>query len=95
MYKVVVSFRDLQDNGYRYHVGDNFPHEGLDVSDERIDELLTDKNRRHTPMIVEEVVEDTVTETVEETVTETEPVDIPEVIEEKPKRKGRKKADVN
>lgn len=92
MYKVVVSFRDLQDNGYRYHVGDDFPHDGLSVSDERIDELLTDKNRRHTPMIVEEVVEDTVTE--EETVTETEPVDIPEVTEEKPKRKGRKKADV-
>jgi hypothetical protein len=83
MYKVVVSFRDLQDNGYRYHVGDNFPHDGLSVSNERIDELLTDKNRRHTPMIVEE------------TVTETEPVDIPEVTEEKPKRKGRKKADVN
>lgn len=83
MYKVVVSFRDLQNNGYRYHVGDNFPHDGLSVSNERIDELLTDKNRRHTPMIVEE------------TVTETEPVDIPEVTEEKPKRKGRKKADVN
>lgn len=91
MYRVVVSFKDLQDNGYRYQVGDTFPHEGLKVSDERIDELLTDKNRRHTPMIVEEVV----TEVVEETVTETEPVDIPKVTEEKPKRKGRKKADVN
>lgn len=86
MYRVVVSFKDLQDNGYRYQVGDIFPHEGLKVSDERIDELLTDKNRRHTPMIVEE--------TVTETEPETKPVDIPEVTEEKPKRKGRKKADV-
>ena len=105
MYTVIVSFRDLQDNCYRYQVGDTFPHKGLSVSDERIDELLTDKNRRHKPMIKAVDVPsskeepETVTEAVTETVTgatpEVETEEKPEVkTEEKPKRKGRKKTNV-
>lgn len=53
MYKVIVDFADLQDNNYRYHTGDIFPRKGIEVSAERLDELLTDKNRRRKPMIKE------------------------------------------
>ena len=56
MYKVIKSFTDLQDNNYAYYVGDTFPHNGVDVCDERIAELASDKNRRGVPLI-EEVVE--------------------------------------
>ena len=51
MYKVVKFFNDLQDNGYAYHVGDTFPHDGFTV-----DELATDSNRRHL-ILIEEVKE--------------------------------------
>lgn len=50
-YRVIVNFKDLQDNGYFYTVGDTFPREGKKVSKKRITELLTDANRRKTPMI--------------------------------------------
>lgn len=57
MYEVLTPFKDLQDNNYRYQAGDEFPRKGLKVSAKRLNELLTDKNRRHMPMIkvVEEV----------------------------------------
>lgn len=41
MYKVIEYFTDLQDNYHAYHVGDPFPRNGLDVSDERLTELST------------------------------------------------------
>lgn len=53
MYKVLTAFADLQDNNYRYQAGDEFPREGMAVSEERLNELLTDQNRRHKPMIEE------------------------------------------
>ncbi len=56
MYKVIKSFTDLQDNNYAYYVGDTFPHNGVEVSAERIAELASDKNRRGVPLI-EEVAE--------------------------------------
>lgn len=56
MYKVIKSFTDLQDNNYAYSVGDTFPHNGVEVSAERIAELASDKNRRHIPLI-EEIAE--------------------------------------
>ena len=56
MYKVIKSFTDLQDNNYAYYVGDNFPHNGVDVDAERIAELESDKNRLGVPLI-EEVAE--------------------------------------
>ena len=56
MYKVIKYFTDLQDNNYAYYVGDTFPHNGVEVSAERIAELASDKNRRGFPLI-EEVVE--------------------------------------
>ena len=53
MYKVIESFTDLQDNNYVYHVGDTFPHNGVDVDAGRIAELASDKNRRGVPLIEE------------------------------------------
>lgn len=76
-YKVIVSFTDLQDNNYRYHTGDIFPRVGVKVSQERLDELLTDKNRRHKPMIVEDLPE----------IKEEIPVEVPK----KTTKKGGKK----
>ena len=56
MYKVIKSFTDLQDNNYAYYVGDTFPHNGVEVGDERIAELASDKNLQGVPLI-EEVAE--------------------------------------
>lgn len=99
MYKVIAHFKDLQDNNYEYNPGDTFPRTGYEASKERIDELSTDKNRRHKPVI--EVVnskhypqEPKKTEEPEE-----EFMNPPETIEEAPKeapkRRGRKKKDAD
>lgn len=50
-YTVLVRFKDLQDNGRVYSVGDKFPRAGLEVSPERLEELSTTKNRRHIRLI--------------------------------------------
>lgn len=55
MYKCIVRFKDLQDNSYVYNVGDAFPRVGLEVSDERIAELASDKNKRGVPLIEKEI----------------------------------------
>lgn len=85
MYKVIRFFTDLQDNAHAYNVGDEFPHKGITVSPERLNELSTGKNRRGTPLI-EEVIEDL-------PFTEKDPVEVPEEpkAEEKPKPKSRGK----
>lgn len=57
MYKVIKYFTDLEDNNHAYHVGDIFPHEGKTVTEERLAELSSDKNKRHVPLI-EKVAED-------------------------------------
>lgn len=51
IYKVIVSFRDLQDGGYLYHVGDVFPRDGQSVAKERINELKTSDNKAKKPLI--------------------------------------------
>ncbi len=60
MYRTIVYFTDLTDNDYAYKVGDIFPHNGLEVSEERITELSTNKNKRGIPLIekVDETVEE-------------------------------------
>lgn len=78
MYKVLVNFTDLQDKNYRYHAGDEFPRKGFKVSDERIDELATNKNRRGIPMIAK----------VEEPIKNEE---APKKPANKPKKGGKKK----
>ena len=56
MYRVINRFFDLQDNNHAYYVGDNFPHNGVEVDAERIAELASDKNRLGIPLI-EEIAE--------------------------------------
>ena len=56
MYRVLMRFCDSQDNNYVYSVGDNFPHNGVEVDAERIAELASDKNRLGVPLI-EEIAE--------------------------------------
>ena len=46
MYKVLTYFEDLQDNRHPYNEGDIFPREGLNVSEERLAELSSEKNKR-------------------------------------------------
>ena len=91
-YLVIKTFSDMQDNGYKYHVGDTFPHDGLTVSAERIEELSTDKNRRKIPVIKAEQEdipkeEETTSDTQEEAPA---PVEEKEA-EEKTKAKPRKR----
>lgn len=52
-YKVVKAFSDLQDNNYIYNVGDTFPHEGAEVSEDRLKELSGSSNKLGTPLIKE------------------------------------------
>lgn len=50
-YVAIENFTDLQDNNHKYVVGDEFPRSGLEVSKARLEELLTNKNRRQRPVI--------------------------------------------
>lgn len=77
MYRALTHFTDLQDDNYKYRAGDEFPRKGLKVSDERLEELLSDKNRRHKP-VIEEVKE--------------EPKIVEEPVEDKPKEEVKKPA---
>ena len=92
MFKVIFEFSDLQHKKHIYRVGDEYPHSGYSVSEERLNELLTCKNRLRTPLIelVEDKSEDAEkTEKVAEMLEE-KPVEEPA---EKPKRRRRKKAE--
>lgn len=95
MYRVVKFFRDLKDHNHAYHVGDEFPHSGKAVSEERILELSTDANLRHEPLIAKvEIEPEEVKEPFEGF------MNPPEEVEEKPveapkpkKRRGRPRND--
>ena len=50
-YKVIHRFADLQDFNHLYNVGDVFPRIGMKVSQSRIDELASSKNKLKTPLI--------------------------------------------
>ena len=53
MYRVIKHFVDLQDNNYKYDVGDTYPRKGLNVLQSRINELASHKNKQKTPLIEE------------------------------------------
>lgn len=72
MYKVIKFFTDLQDNNHAYKVGDIFPHDGMEVSENRLLELSTDKNRRQMPLIEKVEEEPKEPETVEANNAQTE-----------------------
>ncbi|MGV3187193.1 Rho termination factor N-terminal domain-containing protein [Staphylococcus chromogenes] len=47
LYKVEVQFLDGQDDNHLYKVGDVYPRVGIKPTQERIEELSTDNNRRN------------------------------------------------
>ena len=53
MFKVVKKFYDLKDNNYAYSVGDIFPRPKAKISEKRIAELSSNKNKMGVPLIVE------------------------------------------
>ena len=53
MYRVIKAFVDLQDNNYKYDVGDTYPRKGLNVLQSRINELASNNNLQKTPLIEE------------------------------------------
>lgn len=53
MYRAIIPFCDLQDNGRSYEAGEAFPRPGLSVSKARLNELSTDSNRMGFPLIEE------------------------------------------
>ena len=53
MYKVIKLFTDLQDGRHLYNVGDTFPRDGVEVSEDRINELAGSDNKQGTPLIEE------------------------------------------
>lgn len=65
MYRVIKDFCDKQDGYYRYGVGDEYPHSGLEVSEERLRELSTDENQLKQPLIEKVEVAKTEEETKE------------------------------
>lgn len=84
MYRVITNFVDLQDNNRLYRTGDVYPRDGFTVNQKRLEELLSDKNRKHTPVI-------------EAVSNEAEPINTPNPEELNPKptaKRGRKKKDV-
>lgn len=92
-YKVIHRFTDLQDRNYPYGVGDIFPRQGLKVSDERLFELSSDKNKQRKPLI--QFVEDkkeTVSEEYEYTKTDINRMPINE-LKELATKKGIENAD--
>lgn len=55
-YKVIKHFTDLQDNNHPYHVGNIFPRDGVEVSEDRLAELAGRSNKQGMPLI--QAVED-------------------------------------
>lgn len=64
MYKVISFFTDLQDFNHPYKVGDVFPRQGMNVSEERLKELAGSRNKQGKPLI-EKVEEEIVVEPAE------------------------------
>lgn len=86
MYKVIKLFLDGQDYLHKYEVGDIYPREGYNPSQERLEGLLGTGNKQGVPLI-EEIPEPKEEPEVEEV---TEEVEEPEV-EKKTKRSKTKK----
>ena len=51
MFKVVKKFYDLKDNNHAYYEGDIYPHNKAKVSEKRIAELSSNKNKMGVPLI--------------------------------------------
>ena len=51
MYKVVCCFFDLDDEGHKYDIGQEYPREGYKPSEERVEFLSGASNRLGYPVI--------------------------------------------
>lgn len=65
MYEVIKAFADREDKNRPYKVGDKYPREGLEPSEERIGFLMSYETTLGEPVIAE-VKEDVKEEVVEE-----------------------------
>ena len=65
-YVSIARWRDIEDN-HLYNEGDEFPHDGRELSPQRVDSLVSGKNKAGIALIrpVEEKVIETITETPE------------------------------
>ncbi len=81
-YKVIHSFKDLEDNNHIYLENkDIYPREGLESTKKRIKELTSNKNKIG-EILIEKLEEPEVTETEEiGEVTESETKEEPEITE--------------
>ena len=68
MYIVVKSFKDLQDEGYIYHAGDNYPRRGITANSDRV-KFLKGANSKKIAYI--KAAEQKQTKTIAETPAET------------------------
>lgn len=84
MYKVTRYFTDLQDDHHAYYPGDVFPRDGMTVTKERIEALLSGQNVRKKQFI--EFVGEMPTTSAEPSNTEDE-----EALKETVEKKGREK----
>ena len=90
MYKVIKFFTDLQDNKHPYHEGETFPREGVTVTEERLKELASKKNRRGVALI-KEVKEEVKAEDIPFAEGEPYEAEKPVEAEKKPRAKSKKK----
>jgi len=94
MYIVLMEFADLQDGKHVYKPGDEYPRKGYSPTPERVDELLTNKNRLRTPLIQteEERAEQMASyqKRLRECGIEDEEEAEPEAVEEPKPKRGRK-----
>lgn len=58
MYIVIKGFTDLQDDNHSYDLGRIYPFEKKNVSSERVEELISDKNKLKEPLIKEVTLEE-------------------------------------
>lgn len=56
-YRVISAFNDILDSGFLYSVGDAYPRQGTQATDERIAELSGSNNKQHKPLIEAVVVQ--------------------------------------
>lgn len=90
MYKVIKFFTDLQDNKHPYHEGETFPREGVTVTEERLKELASKKNKRGVALI-KEVKEEVKAEDIPFAEGEPYEAEKPVEAEKKPRAKSKKK----
>lgn len=58
MYIVIKGFTDLQDDNHSYDLGRIYPYEKKNVSSERVEELISDKNKLKEPLLKEVTLEE-------------------------------------